>query len=141
MLTVIARRRRRAISDINVVPYIDVMLVLLVIFMVVAPMVNPGVVNLPSVGAAAVQQQPPLLITIYADRSLVAKVHSVSENFERKLTQQALTELIQQRQQTVPDEPVVIAADKTVSYDTVMQTMAQLKQLGVKRVGLLVKSE
>lgn len=141
MLTVIARRRRRAISDINVVPYIDVMLVLLVIFMVVAPMVHPGVINLPSVGAAPMQQQPPLLITIYADRSLVAKVHSASENFERKLTQPALMELVRQRQQAVPDEPVVIAADKTVSYDTVMKTMAQLKQLGVKRVGLLVKSE
>lgn len=141
MHTSLTRRRRKAISDINVVPYIDVMLVLLVIFMVVAPMVNPGVVDLPTVGATAVQQQPPLVITIYADQSLTAKVHSTSENFERKLTNNTLIDLIRQRQQSVPDEPVVIAADKSVSYNAVMSIMAQLKQLGVKRVGLLVKSE
>ena len=56
--------RRRAMSDINVVPYIDVMLVLLVIFMVTAPFVNPGVVNLPSVGGAKVQPLPPVFLNI-----------------------------------------------------------------------------
>jgi biopolymer transport protein TolR len=65
--------KRRAMSDINVVPYIDVMLVLLVIFMVTAPMVNPGVGNLPTVGGARVQSLPPLLLTIDANENLIVR--------------------------------------------------------------------
>ncbi len=65
--------KRRAMSDINVVPYIDVMLVLLVIFMVTAPMVNPGIVNLPTVGGAKVQALPPVFLTIDADENIIVR--------------------------------------------------------------------
>ncbi len=136
----LSRKRRRVIADINVVPYIDVMLVLLVIFMVVAPMVNPGVVNLPTVGATALQQTPPLLITLYADHSLMVKSHSNAEQIERKLELSELVDFMRQRQAVRPDEPVVIAADKSVQYEAVMDVMAMLKKMNIKRVGLLVKS-
>ena len=66
-------RRRRAMADINVVPYIDVMLVLLVIFMVTTPMVNPGIVSLPTVGGAQVQPLPPVLINISAEEVILIK--------------------------------------------------------------------
>ncbi len=138
--TLLPRKRRRVIADINVVPYIDVMLVLLVIFMVVAPMVNPGIVNLPTVGAAALQQTPPLLITLYADHSLRVKSQSAAENIERKLDSSELANFMRQRQAARPDEPVVIAADKSVKYEAVMDVMAMLKKMDIKRVGLLVKS-
>lgn len=138
--TLLPRKRRRVMADINVVPYIDVMLVLLVIFMVVAPMVNPGVVNLPTVGAAALQQTPPLLITLYADHSLMVKSHSTTENIERKLGSAELLDFMRQRQEMRPDQPVVIAADKSVKYEAVMGVMAMLKKMGIKRVGLLVQS-
>lgn len=124
----LSRKRRRVIADINVVPYIDVMLVLLVIFMVVAPMVNPGVVNLPTVGATALQQTPPLLITLYADHSLMVKSHSNAEQIERKLELSELVDFMRQRQAVRPDEPVVIAADKSVQYEAVMDVMAMLKK-------------
>ena len=67
------KNKRRAMSDINVVPYIDVMLVLLVIFMVTAPMVNPGVVNLPTVGGAKVQSLPPVFLTIDANENVIVR--------------------------------------------------------------------
>lgn len=136
----LTRKRRRIIADINVVPYIDVMLVLLVIFMVVAPMVNPGIVDLPTVGSAVVQQQPPVVVTLAADASLMVKISSSTENVERKLGQAELVDFLHQRQSVVPDQPVVIAADKSVQYDAVMKLMAALKEIGIKRVGLLVKS-
>lgn len=67
------KSKRRAMSDINVVPYIDVMLVLLVIFMVTAPMVNPGVVNLPTVGGAKVQSLPPVFLTIDENEKVIVR--------------------------------------------------------------------
>jgi len=77
--------RRRAISDINVVPYIDVMLVLLVIFMVTAPLVNPGVVNLPTVGGAKVQALPPIFLTIGADEVITVRKEGESAQTISKL--------------------------------------------------------
>ncbi|NCX67109.1 MAG: protein TolR, partial [Burkholderiaceae bacterium] len=77
--------RRKAIADINVVPYIDVMLVLLVIFMVTAPLVNPGVVNLPTVGGAKVQALPPVFITIGADEAITIRKEGESAQTISKL--------------------------------------------------------
>ncbi|MCS6766188.1 MAG: protein TolR [Candidatus Protistobacter heckmanni] len=132
---------RRAKAEINVVPYIDVMLVLLVIFMVAAPLVNPGVVNLPTVGAAAMQQLPPMVVTLGADMKLTVRVNSQTESFEQTVPRDKLTELVRKRQQALPDQPVVIAADKSVKYEAVMDIMAELKDGGVRRVGLMVKSK
>jgi biopolymer transport protein TolR len=135
-------RRRRAMADINVVPYIDVMLVLLVIFMVTAPLVAPSVINLPSVGGSAQQQQtPPLVVSIKGNGDVSVRYKDDSGSHEQQMTQADLKNFVSTRAGANPDQPVVIAAEKTVQYDTVMSVMSDLKSLGVKRVGLLVKSK
>ena len=129
--------RRRAMSDINVVPYIDVMLVLLVIFMVTAPFVNPGVVNLPTVGGAVVQPLPPIFLNINEKEEIkVNKDGQVS----KILTRQELGPFARDMSEKSPDQPLVIAADKSIRYEVVMDVMSKLKENGVKRVGLAVKS-
>ncbi|SAK75383.1 biopolymer transport protein ExbD/TolR [Caballeronia pedi] len=134
---------RRAMSDINVVPYIDVMLVLLVIFMVTAPLVSPSIINLPTVGNAQPQeQQPPLVINIKADGSMnVRYKENGGSTQEQKMSKEELNTFVLNRQESHPDQPVVIAADKTVKYEVVMNVMSDMKARGVKRVGLLVKSQ
>lgn len=136
-------RSRRAMADINVVPYIDVMLVLLVIFMVTAPLVAPSIINLPTVGNAAPQEQtPPVVVNIKADRTMSVKYKGDSgATQEDTMTKAELDSFIVARQADHLDQPVVIAADKTVQYDAVMTVMSDLKARGVKRVGLLVKSQ
>lgn len=134
-------RRRRASADINVVPYIDVMLVLLVIFMVAAPLVNPGVVNLPSVGGAVAPKGPPIIVTISVDESLTAKRGNTSVQIGKNADRDALIKFVQQQQIENPELPVVIAADQSVKYEAVMSVMSALKDNGVARVGLMVKSK
>jgi biopolymer transport protein TolR len=136
-------RSRRAMADINVVPYIDVMLVLLVIFMVTAPLVAPSIVNLPTVGGAAPQQQtPPVVVNIKADGNMnVKSKDDAGATQQETMTQADLRSFVTDRQASHPDQPVVIAADKTVKYEVVMNVMSDLKARGVKRVGLLVKSQ
>ncbi|WP_144158260.1 protein TolR [Paraburkholderia sp. BCC1885] len=136
-------RSRRAMADINVVPYIDVMLVLLVIFMVTAPLVAPSIVNLPTVGGAAPQQQtPPVVVNIRADGNMNVKYKDDNGAMQQEnMTRQDLDSFVTDREQSHPDQPVVIAADKTVKYEAVMNVMSDLKARGVKRVGLLVKSQ
>ncbi|QWD80099.1 ExbD/TolR family protein [Polynucleobacter sp. MWH-Spelu-300-X4] len=129
--------KRRAMADINVVPYIDVMLVLLVIFMVTTPMVNPGVVNLPTVGGAQVQPLPPVLLNISADETILVKSEGKAD---RTLSRQELGAFARERADLAADQPMVIAADKSIKYEIVMDVMARLKENGVKRVGLAVKS-
>ncbi|HVE10313.1 MAG TPA: protein TolR [Paraburkholderia sp.] len=136
-------RSRRAMADINVVPYIDVMLVLLVIFMVTAPLVAPSIVNLPTVGGAAPQQQtPPVVVNIRADGNMNVRYKDDNGTTQQEnMTKADLNSFVADRQQAHPDQPVVIAADKTVKYEVVMNVMSELKARGVKRVGLLVKSQ
>ncbi|CAG9169479.1 protein TolR [Cupriavidus pampae] len=135
--------RRRASAEINVVPYIDVMLVLLVIFMVAAPIVSPSVVDLPSVANATPQQKaPPIVVSVHEDGSLTARGKDASGNtFDRKLDKRGLLDFVHQRQNENPDQPVVIAADRAVKYEAVLDVMSVLKADGVKRVGLMVKSK
>ncbi|QET02521.1 MULTISPECIES: protein TolR [Cupriavidus] len=135
--------RRRASAEINVVPYIDVMLVLLVIFMVAAPIVNPSVVDLPSVANATPQQKaPPIVVSVHEDGSLTARGKDASgKTFESKLDKRGLLDFVHQRQNENPDQPVVIAADRAVKYEAVLDVMSVLKADGVKRVGLMVKSK
>ncbi len=130
-------RGRRSMSDINVVPYIDVMLVLLVIFMVTTPMVNPGLVNLPTVGGAQVQPLPPVLINIFAEEVIIVKSEGKAD---RTLSRNELGGFARERAELSPDQPMVIAADKSIKYEIVMDVMARLKENGIKRVGLAVKS-
>jgi biopolymer transport protein TolR len=129
-------------AEINVVPYIDVMLVLLVIFMVTAPLVTPSIVNLPTVSQASPQPQTlPVIVNIQADGSLSVRYKEGAATRTETLRQLSdLHAFLARRQQANPDQPVVIAADKTVKYEAVMKVMSNLKQQGIKRVGLLVQS-
>jgi biopolymer transport protein TolR len=133
-------RARRAKADINVVPYIDVMLVLLVIFMVAAPLVNPGVVDLPTVGGAAQQPLPPMLVIVKSNGQYTLRYKQNERTIEEALDRSGLVSAVQRQQTSEPGQPVVIAAEKDLPYDAVMQVMSLLKDEGVQRVGLMVKS-
>jgi len=134
----IPRRARKAVNQINVVPYIDVMLVLLVIFMVTAPFINPTQVELPSIGKSAAAPVAPLEVVIRVDGSLLLRDRSSNEQGE-VVSEDRLEAAVRARQKATPKQPVVISADKNVRYESVMRVMDTLQSLGVARVGLLVK--
>lgn len=128
-------RSRRLKNEINVVPYIDVMLVLLVIFMVTAPMITPGLIDLPSVGSAAEVPAKPVEVEIGEDGTISLRVRDAGANFEKINSQDLVSEV---KARISADTPVVIAADGRVPYETVMKVMDQLRSSGVTRLGLLV---
>jgi biopolymer transport protein TolR len=132
------RSGRRLMNQINVVPYIDVMLVLLVIFMVTAPLVNPGQVDLPSVGKSSQVAVAPLEVSIRADESLWLRDRSVG-GAEVRIDRARLAQAIREKQQKNPEQAVVIAADKSVRYEAVLNVMDMLQQNQVARVGLLAR--
>ena len=134
------RRRRRAMAEINVVPYIDVMLVLLIIFMVVAPAIQPGQIDLPSVGQALNPTVAPLEIRIKRDGS-IALVDRQQGGQEQAVTRDKLLQAVKVIQAKHPDQAVVINADKNLKYEDVLRVMDSLQTGKVKRVGLLVKPE
>jgi biopolymer transport protein TolR len=118
-------------NQINVVPYIDVTLVLLVIFMVTAPMTNPGVVDLPKVGQTLKQSQvPPVVLTV--------KLNNKIELDNKPMERDELLLAVRQALAKSPERSVVIAADKNVKYDDVIGVMDLLKQNKVDKVGLLL---
>ena len=125
-------RKRRLMNQINVVPYIDVTLVLLVIFMVTAPMTNPGLVDLPKVGQALKQPQvPPVVLTV--------KLNNKIELENKQMPRDELLSAVRKALDKSPERSVVIAADKNVKYDDVIGLMDLLKQNKVDKVGLLLK--
>jgi biopolymer transport protein TolR len=126
-------RKRRLMNQINVVPYIDVTLVLLVIFMVTAPMTNPGVVELPEVGETLKQTGAPIVITVKLNNTI--EIEGESYTRDRLLTH------VQYLIKITPDRALVIAADKNVKYDEVISLMDLLKQNNVSKVGLLLKPQ
>jgi biopolymer transport protein TolR len=132
------RRHPRLMNQINVVPYIDVMLVLLVIFMVTAPLMNPGVIDLPSIGKSSAPPAMPIEISIRVGGALSLTDRDIG-NAERPVNRDELIRLIKSKQAKKPDQPVVISADKDVKYEAVIQIMDLLQQNQVKRVGLLAK--
>lgn len=134
----IPRRTRKAVNQINVVPYIDVMLVLLVIFMVTAPFINPTQVELPSMGKSAAAPMAPLEVMVTETGELLLRDRDANEEGV-PVAASALAEAVRVRQQAHPGQAVVISADKGVRYEKVMQVMDTLQTLGVARVGLLVK--
>ncbi len=134
----IRKRPRRAMNQINVVPYIDVMLVLLVIFMVTAPFINPSQVELPSIGKSSQAPVAPLEVMIRADGSLLLRDRATSAT-GAPVSVTGLAGVIQRRQREDGNRPVVISADKSVRYEAVMRVMDRLQQLGVARIGLLVR--
>lgn len=133
------RNSRRLMNQINVVPYIDVMLVLLVIFMVTAPLVNPGQVDLPSVGKSSQPAIAPMEVSVRADESLWLRDRSVAGADEVRVDRARLVQAIKEKQQRHPDQAVVIAGDKNVRYEAVLNVMDMLQQNQVTKVGLLAK--
>lgn len=132
------RRPRRAMSEINVVPYIDVMLVLLIIFMVAAPLVNPGQIDLPSTGQSANPTVAPLEVRIKSDASIVL-IDRQRGGTEQPVVRSELVNAVRSLQAEHPNIAVVIAADKNLRYEEVVRVMDVLQQNKIRRVGLLVK--
>ncbi len=140
--------RRRALAEINVVPYIDVMLVLLIIFMVTAPLITPSLVKLPTVGAASRAPDTVVEVDLRADQTLQVRLLDPRAKPDdpalqpQDVTPQALAQSVAQLAAsgggTLADMPVMIAADKNVKYNAVMQLLDRLKRAGVQRVGLAV---
>ena len=129
-------RRRRAMNEINMVPFIDVMLVLLIIFMVTAPLITTGVVDLPSVGKSQQRPQGVIEVLIGADDKLRLRLDGGEPVL---LTLAQLGTQVRAKQAGNADMPVVISADKNIKYDSVMSVMAALQKERVRRVGLSVK--
>jgi biopolymer transport protein TolR len=129
-------RPRKSINQINVVPYIDVMLVLLVIFMITAPLINPGVVDLPSVGRELTAPSEPLKIFLRTDLTLLLQEGPTAP---LRVSRDELVARIKDRQAKNPSQAVVIAADRAVRYEEVVRILDLLQQKGVRRVGLLLR--
>ncbi len=131
------RKQRRLMNDINVVPYIDVMLVLLVIFMITAPLMNPGVIDLPSITSSSLPPIRPIELTIKKNGMLSIVDRNVSKA-GRTVIRDELIKYLKQKQNNNPVQAVVISADQNVRYGKVLEVMDLLQQNQVQRVGLLV---
>ena len=128
-------RGRRTINEINMVPFIDVMLVLLIIFMVTAPMITPSVVDLPSVGKAAKQPDQVIQVVVQKDDSL----EMVSDSKTQKINLESLANSVRVAQTGQVNSAVVISADRNVKYEMVVKVMDTLQRSGIQRVGLSVQ--
>ena len=133
---------RRTMNEINMVPFIDVMLVLLIIFMVTAPMLTPSMIDLPSVGQAA--RQPDHFVQVTIDKDALLKVKdgtssSAAESVDLKQLAERVKALQGPAEAGVAAAPVVIGADKNVKYETVVKVMNTLQREGIQRVGLSVQ--
>ncbi len=129
-------RGRRTINEINMVPFIDVMLVLLIIFMVTAPMLTPGMIDVPSVGKGKNMPKVIAQVIVGQDGALQWKTGDATRSINVREIGPAAREW---QQNQPPDTPVIISADKGVSYDAVVKAMDALQKAGVQRVGLSVK--
>ena len=135
------RNKRGPMHEINVVPYIDVMLVLLVIFMVTAPLITPGVIDLPTVGKAGQPKVVPMEIIVKEDQRLIVRERDRSGAIvsEQPVSRASLPALIKGRLAKNPELAVLIAGDKNVRYEAVLNVMDELRKQSVARVGLQVK--
>ena len=127
--------------EINIVPYVDVMLVLLVIFMVTAPLITPSVIDLPTVSKAGQPKVVPLEVFVKADKGLVVRSRDRSGAIisERTVSRGELGDAIKQARGKDAELAVLVGGDKVARYETVLQVMDELKKQGVSRVGLQVK--
>ena len=138
-------RGRRTISEINMVPFIDVMLVLLIIFMVTAPLITPSMINVPSVGKAKVptQAKDALFIQIHKDETVDIKPNNKAAAVASTVSRVAADIVNMEPAVKAKGEesvPVVISADKSINYETVVSVMGALQEAGVSRVALAVKT-
>ncbi len=139
------RRPRRTKNEINMVPFIDVMLVLLIIFMVTAPLISPSQIDLPSVGQANTQPKTFVQVIIDKDENIQVREGTSSKDSATVALDQ-LARTVGQLQNAAQDGepasrvPVVISADKSIKYETVVKVMDTLQRAGVERVGLSVQT-
>ena len=129
-------RERRLKNEINVVPYIDVMLVLLVIFMVTAPMMTTASIDVPSVGKASQAPAEAIHVNIELDKPAYLTIQGKEK---RNISRSEMLQIILDAQRKNPDQPVLIVGDKNVKYDEVLKVMDELQRQQVKRIGLLVQ--
>lgn len=140
-------RKRKFKAEINVVPYIDVMLVLLVIFMVAAPMTNPNVINLPTAGQSTKPPSDFIEITLSPDASATIGIttrgssngNSKQEAKETGLDRKQLLQKLREYHAEKPELSVLVSGDKDIKYDEVIQVISEAKKLGIQRVGLATK--
>jgi biopolymer transport protein TolR len=130
--------RRRTISEINMVPFIDVMLVLLIIFMVTAPLITTGVIDLPTVGKSKQRPEHVVEVVVASDENLRLRIDGKDAEGATNLRNHAAR--VRQAQAGDANTPVVISADKAVKYEAVVKVMDTLQRAGVQRVGVSVKS-
>jgi len=130
--------RRRTINEINMVPFIDVMLVLLIIFMVSAPLISPSVIDLPSVGQAKRQPDKVIEVVVGSDEQLRLRVDGKDD--APRIGLKELASRVSSLQAGSKNAPVVISADRNVKYEQVVKVMDTLQRAGVQRVGLAVKA-
>ncbi|MBK9160862.1 MAG: protein TolR [Nitrosomonadales bacterium] len=126
-------------NEINVVPYIDVMLVLLVIFMVTAPLMNPGQIDLPQVGKSLAPPVAPLEVIVRKDATLALRDHARGGK-ESGVSREELVAILKARQGDLAEQAVVISADKDVRYEEVINVMDVLQQQQIRKVGLLTQA-
>jgi biopolymer transport protein TolR len=131
-------RPRRSMAEINVVPYIDVMLVLLIIFMVAAPLINPGQIDLPQAAQKLDPAVAPMEVRVKEDGEL-AFVDRNRSSAETRVNRSELLEHVRAAQRAHPDQAVVIAGDRKVRYEEVLRVLDLLQQAQVRRVGLLAR--
>ncbi|HYN58109.1 MAG TPA: ExbD/TolR family protein [Rubrivivax sp.] len=129
-------RRRRAMNEINMVPFIDVMLVLLIIFMVTAPLITTGMVDLPTVGKAKQRPNHVIELVLGVDEKLRMRI---DQKDSAVLTLGQLPARVKQAQAGDAEVPVVISAERNVKYEAVVRVMDALQREGIQRVGLSVK--
>ncbi|MFL6567023.1 MAG: ExbD/TolR family protein [Burkholderiales bacterium] len=135
------RRKRGPMHEINVVPYIDVMLVLLVIFMVTAPLITPSVIDLPSVGKASAPRVVPLEVFVRADQGLVVRTRDGNGRIidEAQVSRADLGKVLKNARGANEELSVLVGGDKNARYESVLQVMDELRKQGVQRVGLQVR--
>ena len=126
-------------SEINVVPYIDVMLVLLVIFMITAPLITTGILDLPEVSKTAPKKES--VVTIEIRKNELFKIKLTGEKKVITVTKSTLVEKIKEVVNAEENLAVVISAEKNVTYNKVLETIEALNMNGISRVGLLVKKK
>jgi len=138
----IRRPANRLMNEINVVPYIDVMLVLLVIFMVTAPLMNPSQIDLPQVGKSSHVAPAPMEVIIKKDATLAMRDHAKGGK-EVGVSRENMIAILKARKGEQAKQAVVISADKNVRYEEVINVMNVLQQQQINKVGLLtqMKSE
>ena len=136
-----ALRKRGPMHEINIVPYVDVMLVLLVIFMVTAPLITPAVIDLPTVDKASAPRIVPLEVYVKADRSLVVRARDKAGAIisERTVSASELGGVVKAMKGKNAELSVLVGGDKNARYEAVLQAMDELRKQGVTKVGLQVK--